>query len=287
MAVNTAHPLGTHREHRLRLATAILACAVCAGAAAADVGAEVEVVRSDLSTTVPAGQAIVIDNPYGDVRLRFGGYAHAVDIHATLQQRPGIPAISLQPREAAGQHLIAPRLPEGALLAPDQRLDLVVYVPERHPVRVRTEQGLIEGRGVKSDLDLRSTDGNIILRGIDGSVQAETGGGAMEVSLNPAKPGSRQRLATRTGNILLGVNDQLDAMLRLATSGVFATEYSLDISRRPGEEPNKEARTTIGKGTAELIVDSRRGEIRILRRADYNPLPGEATADSSDSGERR
>lgn len=296
MATKTFQAMRSDSGNRLRLRVALLSVAlaatpVCAAGTEAenrsDNRAEVAVQRSDLSNIVPAGQGIVIDNPYGDVRLRFGGYAHAVDIHATFQQRAGIPAITLEPRNDKGQHLIAPRLPEGATLADDQRVDLVVYVPERHPVRVRTERGVIEGRGVKSDLELTSTDGDIVLRGIDGTVQAETGGGTLEVSLNPAKPGSRQRLATRTGNILIGVNDLLDATLRMATSGVFATEYSLDINRRPGEEPNKEATTTIGSGNAELVLESRRGEIRILRRADYSPVPGEATADASDSGERR
>lgn len=277
----------------LTLAGSVLASeqagAPAVSAAGQDAAAEpaFAVTRSDLSNTIPAGQPILIDNPYGDVRLRFGGYQHAVDIHATLQQREGAAPIALQPREDNGRHLIAPRLPAGAVLAADQRIDLVVYVPEKHAVSVRTHGGLIEGRGVKSDLDLRSVDGGIILRGTEGSVQAETGGGAIEISLATAPPGARQRIATRTGNILIGVTDRLDAELEMATSGVFATEYSLTVKRRPGEEPNKQARTTIGEAKSTLVVESRRGEIRLLRRAEYNAVPGEASSEAAEAGEKR
>lgn len=250
-----------------------------------ETGAQVQ--RRDLSSTVPAGQSILVDNPYGDVRLRFGGYQHAVDIHATFQQRAGAAAIVLEPREENGRHLIAPRLPAGVTLQSDQRIDLVVYVPEKHAVSVRTERGLIEGRGLKSDLELRSVDGDIILRGTDGNILAETGGGSIEASLAPARPGSRQRLATATGNILIGASDKLDANLLMSTSGVFATEFSLVVTRRPGEEPNKQARTTIGTGNAELLVESRRGEIKLLRRSEFNEVPDEAPSDASGSGERR
>ena len=247
----------------------------------------VDVQRRDLSNTVPAGQPISIDNPYGDVRLRFGGYEHAVDIHATFQQPAGAALIMLEPRSENGRHLIAPRLPPGVVLAAGQRIDLVVYVPEKHGVSVRTERGLIEGRGLKSDLELRSVDGDIILRGTDGAVQAETAAGAIEAALLPSKPGWSQRLATSTGNILIGASDKLDANLLMSTSGVFATEFSLVVSRRPGEEPNKQARTTIGDGNSELLVESRRGEIKLLRRAEYNEVPEEAPSKPSDSGESR
>lgn len=250
----------------------VLACGSTAVAASQPVvqASEVEPLRADLTATVPAGTPVFIDNPYGNVYLRFGGYEHAVDIHSTLQQPAGAPALVLHRGMEGRRYVIAPKLPAKATLAPAQRIDLAVYVAQGHAVTVRTTDGGIEARGLKSDLDLRSDSGNIIARGTDGTVQAQTGEGKIEVAMgNTARPGSKQRLATTTGNITIGVTDQLGATVNMATSAVFATDYSLDITHRDGEEPNKWARSTIGAPKAEITLESRRGEIRVLRRAVY------------------
>lgn len=230
--------------------------------------------RKEFTATLVEGQAIAVDNPYGDVRLRFGGFAQAIEVDAVVQTPAGAPAMTLQPVTDSGRYLVAPRIPEGTTLASGQRVDLVVFVPLGHSVAVRTERGLIESHGIRGNIDLHSTAGDIAVRGTQGSVQALTGAGSIEASLNPAPPKSHQRLATTTGNIVLGVSDKLDAELELATSGVFATEYSLQVTPLQGQEPNKRARGTIGATTARINVESRRGEIRLLRRAEFTSLDG-------------
>ena len=230
--------------------------------------------RIDFNTTLAAGQAVTIDNPYGDVRLRFGGFAHALEIHAVLQQPANAPPIAMQPDADAGRYRFAPRLPAGAIAAAGQRLDVVAFIPLGHAVAVRTERGLIESHGVRGDIDLESVAGDIAIRGTQGCVQARTGVGAIEASFNAAPKDSRQRLATSTGNIVLAVDDRLDAAVELATSGLFATEFSLDVERLANQEPNKRAHATIGGDDARITVESRRGEIRLLRRSAFTPLGG-------------
>ena len=230
--------------------------------------------RKEFTATLVEGQAVAVDNPYGDVRLRFGGFAQTVEVDAVMQTPAGAPAMALQPVADSGRYVVAPRIPDGATLARGQRVDLVVFVPLGHSVSVHTERGLIESHGIRGDIDLRSTAGDIAVRGTQGCVQAQTGAGSIEASLNAAPPKSRQHLATTTGNIVLGVSDKLDAELELATSGVFATEYSLQVEPLQGQEPNKRARGVIGAATARIDVDSRRGEIRLLRRAEFTSLDG-------------
>jgi len=238
-------------------------------AATAVVADQPEPQRQDLTAKVPAGMPVYIDNPYGNVYLRFGGYEHAVDIHSTLQQPVGAPVLTLQRVREKGRYVIASQLPAGVALADAQRIDIVVYVAQGHAVTVRAE-GDIEARGMKSDLDLKSVSGKIAVRGTDGTVQAETGEGDIEATVaGTARAGSQQRLATTTGNITLGVTDQLNAKVNLATSALFATDYSIDVTHDDGKEPNKWARTTIGAPAAEITLESRRGEIRLLRRAVY------------------
>jgi hypothetical protein len=230
--------------------------------------------RHDFSATLAEGQPVAIDNPYGDVRLRFGGYAHAVELHVVLQQPATAAPITLAPVHDATHFRFAPRLPAGATVAAGQRVDVVAFIPVGHAVSVRTEQGLIESHGVRGDIDLRSVSGAIAIRGTQGRVQAQTGTGAIEASFATAPQGSQQRLATSTGNIVLAIDDRLDATLDLATSGVFATEFSLEVERLAGQEPNKRARAVVGEDRARITLESRRGEIRLLRRSAFIPLGG-------------
>jgi hypothetical protein len=250
----------------------VLACGLpAAGAHAAAVEtAEVEPIRQDLAATVDAGTAVFIDNPHGNVYLRFGGYEHAVDIHSTLQQPAGAPPLTLERGMADGRYVIASKLAAPSL-APGQRIDLVVYVAQGHAVSVRTGEGGIEARGLKSDLELSSARGDIRVRGNEGTVQARTGeDGEIELALaGTARPGAKQHLSTQTGNITVGVTDALDAVLNMATSAVFATDYSLDVTHRDGAEPDKWAKAVIGRPRSEITLESRRGEIRVLRRAVY------------------
>jgi hypothetical protein len=231
--------------------------------------------RSDLAATLPARQPVVIDNPYGDVLVRFGGFEHGLETHVVLQEPTGAPHIVLRPATVDGRYTIAPRLPSGATLRERQRMDLSVFVPEGHALVVRTGQGDINVRGVHGDIDLKSTAGDIRVRGIKGAIRAETGEGAIEASLDTAPKGARQRLATTTGNIEVGVDDALDAELDMATSAQFATDYSIEVARRPGEEPNKRARAVIGAKASKLVLESRRGEIRLIRRAGFTTVGGE------------
>ena len=243
-----------------------------------------EAERIDLSFTLPVGQPVEVDNPYGSVYLRFGGYAHQLDVRATVQQPDGAPAFDFAPAASGGVFRVAPALPEGATPAATQRIDLVLYVPEGHALRVRTAAGTIESRGVRADVDFRSLSGDILARGTAGAVQAETASGAIRVMLEPAAPGVRQRLSTRTGDISVGVTDALGAALRLSSSGTLTTDYSLRIDRRDGEEPDKRAQAEVGvaKGAQPglIEVESLRGNLRLWRRIEFvdasSPQGGEA-----------
>ena len=228
--------------------------------------------RRDDSFKLPAGQAIQVDNPYGSVYLRFGGYEHQLDIRSTVQQPDGAAVITFLPMARDGRFNVAPLLPEGVVLAEGQRIDLVLYVPQAHPVTVRTAAGVIESRGVKSDIDLTTDSGEIAVRGTDGTVQARTGDGRIEVTLEDrARPGSVQRIVSRTGTVTLNVSDKLDAEVRLSTSHQFSTDYSLAVEHRDGQEPNKVATAVVGapksgKDKAQLVLESLVSEIRLQRK---------------------
>ena len=84
--------------------------------------------------------------------------------------------------------------------------------------------------------------------------------------------GSRQRLETTTGTIIAAFADSNNLALAVETSAPIATEYSLSIERLIGAEPNKRARLAVGQPAAELEIHSKRGEVRLLRRAAFTPV---------------
>ena len=226
-------------------------------------------VRMDQKSTLAAGQAIEISNPYGNVYLRFGGYEHELEIHAVSQfPASGKPAV-VTPQRRGATVFVSPILDKKTPAA-QQRVDLTLYIPKDHALKVRSA-GAIEGRGLQSDVDLLTDTGTISGRGISGSVSAQTGSGDISLSMEPAPAGSRQRFQSATGSITLGLPESFNARLALKTSGVFATEYSLDVTPLRGQEPNKSARTTVGEDKAEVVVESLRGDIRLLRNHAFTP----------------
>ena len=239
-------------------------------AASADVDPETVIERSDSTHLLAPKQVVRIDNPFGDVRIRFGGYESQLEWRGVAQNSGSEHKLSAI-GSATEAFEIAVRLPAGTTVIPGQRLDLTAYVPEGHDLQINTEQGLIEVRGLHANVYARSRSGDISFRGIRGLVDVETGGGNIEGQLNKAPAGSQQRVATQTGTIILGLVDELNAALTLATSGVFATDFSIHIDPQPGQEPNKTARAEIGKPEANIEVVSKRGEIRLLRRLGFRP----------------
>ena len=274
VAQDGRQPSGPATGFRLLLGAVVLlagsAQAEPVASAPSDSQSAITLNRSDFDVVLKPGQAMVVDNPYGNVSARFGGFEHKAETHAVMQEPAGAMHIELKPdQDSNGRYRLAPHLPAGTALADGQRLDLAVLVPEGHALSVHTEQGQIEVRGVHGDLQLSSAAGDIKLRGIKGVVQAETAEGSIEAALGTAPRKSHQRLATRTGEIKVGVDDELDAQVDMATSALFATEYSLKVTPRPGEEPNKRARTVIGANAASLVLESRRGQISVFRRSNF------------------
>jgi hypothetical protein len=226
--------------------------------------------RVNWKQVLPAGTRIEIDNPYGDVRLRFGGYQRELELQAIAQRPAGVDArFALELVREAKVARVQPALPEGQSPAKGQRVDLVFFVAEGFPVTVRTTQGQIEVRGLRGDLTARSEAGAIAIRGVVGLLDLESGAGSIEAAPQLPTAGSEQRIATLTGPITLGLPIESDLDLALATSAAFATEFSIEVTPQPGQEPNKTATTRLGKGGATLRVESRRGEIRLLRRSPY------------------
>ena len=224
-----------------------------------------EPTRSEIKAVLAPGQALQIRNEFGDVRLRFGGFEHGVEVTAVAQSPIGqtMPVVRFDAPSAT----ISTVLLDASLPVLGQRIDIVVWVPEKHSVKVNTLRGLVEVRGVRSDVVVRSDSGDITARGVQGALDIETGSGVIEAAFSDYPVDAPQRVVTRTGTIVVSFGPELNAELALATSALIATEYSVEITQKPGAEPNKTGIVKIGSTKANQIeISSKRGELRLFRR---------------------
>jgi hypothetical protein len=227
--------------------------------------------RSSRTWNLESAQRVVLHNPFGDVRLRFNGYGKELEFSSVAQRPLGSAAFVLDQSQGKEGFELSVRLDNDAAPMPKQRMDVVLYVPEGHAVEVHTQAGNVEARGLKGDLSIASQSGNVAVRGLAGALRASSESGSIEVSFEDGHGRAPQRLSTSTGAIIASFGPQADFGLAMATSGLFATEYSLAIQTQAGQEPNKHATATLGAGTQSLSIESKRGEIRLYRRASYQP----------------
>ena len=222
--------------------------------------------------TIEPGGTIRVVNPLGDIRARFGGYEDQVEVLATLQytdQQASRPQVTLS-RVGAGLDISTDWTQGDG--ARQGRVDLVVFVPQGATLDARTDDGLLEAKGLKGDLIASSIKGEVRLRSIQGRVNAKSARGPISAALETGATDESQSITTETGDIEVYLWEDANLQVRLATSGEISTDFSIEIEHRRFEEPGKLGRATIGKGGPQLVLESKRGRVRLLRQQrDFDP----------------
>jgi hypothetical protein len=233
--------------------------------------------RVDWSAAIPAGTTIRIENELGDVRLRFGGYDHKPILHAVVQRANDSEAITTNPVLDRAKKTLTLTLKADPSFG-KSRVDLGFYVPEGHNVEVHTTAGLIEVKGIRDLVWASTTSGAIFAKGNRGPMQLNTQSGAIEMSLHAPKEGVKTTVSSTTGEITVALPTASNLLLTAATSGLFATEISLDVEPQPGNEPNKIATSILGERAiaGELAIQSKRGDIKLLRPLPFTPAAAQA-----------
>ena len=249
---------------------ALVLVALPAGAAEADETWQKE--SAQWFETIEPGGRVRVVNPLGDIRARFGGYEDQVEVLATLQytdRQASRPEVTLS-RVGTGLD-VSTRWRQGDG-AGRGRIDLVVFVPQGATLDARTEDGLLEAKGLKGDLIASSFKGTVRIRSIQGRVSAKSARGAISAALETGVTDRPQSFTTETGDIEVYLWEDANLQVRLATSGEISTDFSIDIEHRRFEEPGKQGRATVGKGGPELVLESKRGRVRLLRQQrDFDP----------------
>jgi YD repeat-containing protein len=220
-----------------------------------------------------------VSNPFGDLRLRYGGSGRTVEVTVALQQLdPAGSRLELVVNEKADPATVrvvrsAAAEPPSATHGENQsRADMVVLVPRGIAVRASTDRGLAESVGLESDVELETSAGKIRVRSTRGRVTAISDRGEISAMLLAGVTKAPQRFSTVTGSIEVWVSDTCAFDIALATSGRLITDFSMQVEHHDREEPDKVGTVRVGAGGQPLELRSRRGDLSIRRLVEPDQL---------------
>jgi hypothetical protein len=132
---------------------------------------------------------------------------------------------------------------------------------------LRTLEGNITVRNVEGVVDARTLSGNIEQMGVTGRVVARALTGSILVSLRALPPGTAPLLLdTVNGNVILLLPPQANADLELSTvAGTIEGNYTFQVSSVLGDSTRH---TRLGRGGVTISLRTVRGSIRVAERDD-------------------
>lgn len=214
---------------------------------------------------VKAGVAVEIHNEYGDIRTR-GAEGDILAVSAMVQKHKDDQHQLKFEVERSENHLVLRVVYAGDDAGTikgrgKRRADVTVFLPYGRPLKVRTHKGLIEAKGLKSDVDFETFAGKVFCR-IEGSLKIKTHQGPITAILMKAEWKDAPVLESILGNITLQLPREANVTVKASTSGEITTDYSLTIKKEP--KGRKHAVARIGKGTYPLYINNNSGNVKIL-----------------------
>jgi len=222
--------------------------------------------RTEHRHMLAAGHSVSISNPFGDIRVR-NVPDREVWVIAHVQRQKGesgLARISLT--EKADRLAVAVVFPESGTNPHDgksHRADITVMVPKGAKIEITGRKGLIEGKGLESDVHAETEFGNITLS-TSGTIFAKCRQGQVRAIFENTRWSTPPLLENIHGEIDIFLPEQANVTVAAATGGTITTDYSIEIKNAPGKK-EKSGQIVLGDGKANLTVASTYGNIKILR----------------------
>ncbi len=225
-----------------------------------------------------AENIIVINNEFGDVRLRHGDGKNIIEYRAVIQQlHPGQRLdvdhkITQDKRfeiKVSKQIIDQGSSKKNTNNATDSRLDLLVYIPANKKVKVVTVDGLIEAKGMHAELELSTESGLISANKPKGPIQTNNVNGETKLILEQQGL-KEQTFSSIYGPISALISENASFNITVSSSGDIISDFSTEVIRHRKEEPDKTVMIKINDGKSELVFSSKRGVIAIRERRDYS-----------------
>ena len=218
-------------------------------------------------------ESVKVRNDFGDLRVRQSedGQVHLL---ASIQRHQEDPRrAEIGHRETGSEMGIEVRYRGTGTSEPDEerdswkrrRVDVTLLIPTEVELVAETKRGLIEAKGMKSRIDLRSVWGDVVVS-THGSVTAQSERGDIDVKFESARWSGPARLETLTGSISVLLPADPDVLVKMETRGQLTTDFTLEVVHQPNTTL-KTGTAVIGEPTAELYLRSDRGNLSLRRAA--------------------
>ncbi|WP_223788467.1 DUF4097 family beta strand repeat-containing protein [Marinicella meishanensis] len=232
--------------------------------------AEVNQIEKYTWKKTTTAKVVRIDNPIGDIRLRFGGYADEFELIAMVQHIESVGHVQVAERVEGDTYFLGvERINKatGELIDLKQndkaRIDFTVFVPQGRTVYATTEHGLAEARKMRDPVVLSTQSGQVFLRDNKNTVQASTVSGEIIANLIDIESTEKQTFKTVSGLIDLWIGDHSKNDVTMATSGDIISDFSTQMKRDMSQEPNKHVTVKANGGGNPIEATSKRGQIAL------------------------
>lgn len=147
--------------------------------------------------------------------------------------------------------------------APNPLTSLLVRVPDRSNVVVRSKHGDISVTDIAGNADVATAAGDVTLM-LPGYAQASTGSGTLSVTMGAVTWPGTLRFTTQRGDITLSISPKVACSVHLHTgNGTLFTDFGLSGA---ATGPSETIDGVLGGGGPQRIdVEAVRGSIRLLR----------------------
>ena len=211
---------------------------------------------------MPAG-SVVVENVQGDIDIE--GWDRA-EVQVAVIKKAGGPGANPDDVhidvESQDRRLVLRTVYPGQSTEP-VRVDYRLRVPRQVRLeRLRTVDGSIKVKQIEGSVDARTLNGNIEQVDVSGSVVARAINGNIAVSLRALpEPTGQIHLDTVNGHLFLSLPAKANADLQLSTvAGRVDSRYTFTVSDVPGDNM---WRTRLGRGGTVVRLRTIRGDIRV------------------------
>ena len=213
--------------------------------------------------------AIEVRNDFGDIRARYAA-DQTLDVSMVVQRLdPGPQRVGFTVERRGPVLALVVGYPPGRIKDADprppkdsyDRLDLVVFVPAGVTLRAHTLRGLVEARGLRSDVEAATLDGSILVAAT-GTIQARSATGEITATIAAealAGTGAPLLFQSGSGPVNLFLPAAGSAELRIDAGGEVTSKVPLDRRTSGGRT---RATATLGAGER-LVVVTTPGPVRL------------------------
>lgn len=218
--------------------------------------------------TVPAAGVLTVDaEPNGGIDVSGttrGDVVVRAKVSATAETMERAQQIARSVTVNASASNVSATGPSGLERREQWTVSYRLSVPTVSSLSLKTTNGGIAIRDVDGDVEFRTVNGGVKLANMAGDVKGRTSNGGVDVDLDgPSWRGAGLNVETSNGGVHLRIPSQYSAQLETGTiNGGFNIDFPLTVQGRVDREIN----ATLGSGGAPIRVRTHNGGVKVSKK---------------------